>query len=200
MTFAVGTLIRSTFRRSLAPRLAQGRPGGAMKRMMWWRRSRSSPVVRTRVRPAKGTIEAGRVRRVALPCVSRSHQGVLRRRQAQGGRMQRLPRRHGDYLADMKKRPATKTDLATCGCVTRTSTSRTRRWIFTARHDSRRSRRPGPPPTPRTTFYDAARLHQGAQPAARPHVRAARPVHRRSRVRRRFAPKDSWRYSRRQAT
>ena len=143
------------------------------------------PVVRARVRPAKGTIEAGRVRRVALPCVSRSHQGVLRRRQAQGRRMQRLPRRHGrspggheeaarhqDRSCDLRRLSPEPVQVVRADGFSPHGT---------IREEAGDRARPRPRVRP---SHDAARLHQGAQPAARPHVRAARPVHRRSRVRR----------------
>ena len=90
-----------------------------------------------------------------------------------------------EHLADTKKRPVTKTDLATCGgCHQNQYKSYAQMdWHRTARFEKKQTTGPAPDPA-----YDLLMtphgFTQGAQPAARAHVRAARPVRRRPRVRR----------------
>ena len=89
------------------------------------------------------------------------------------------------HLADSSKRPTTKTDLANCGGCHQNQyqTYAQMNWHRTARFEKKQMTGPAPDPA-----YDLLMsphgFTQGAQPAARAHVRAARPVRRRPRVRR----------------
>ena len=102
------------------------------------------------------------------------------------------------HLADSSKRPATHTDLATCGgCHQNQYKSYAQMdWRRTARFEKKQAIGPAPDPAVRPAD-DAARLHEGTQPAARAHVRAARPVCRRPRVRRPLRAEGSVALSRR---
>jgi hypothetical protein len=92
----------------------------------------------------------------------------------------------------LRKRPTTKTDLASCGNCHKNqyATYAQMNWHRTARFEKEAIHGPRSGPCLRPPD-DAARLHQGAQPATRPHVRAPRPFVVDRAFGGRFAPKEA---------
>ena len=126
-----------------------------------------------------------RLRRLALPRLPPAGQGTARAGKHKTVGCNACHDGTAAHLGDPSKRPATKTDLATCGgCHQNQYKSYAQMdWARTARFEKKQYCGPAPDPVVRPADV-AARLHQGAQPPALAHLRAARPVRRRPRVRR----------------